>query len=179
MNQPRPVVFLDRDGVINRRIIDGYVRRPDELALLPGAIEAIAAVTRAGLHCAVVTNQRGIALGLMTLADVAEIHRIIEQQVAEVGGLLEEFYVCPHDRHEHCPCRKPRAGLLDQAHQRAAVDWSASFLVGDSDTDIQAGQARGVTTIKVAGPSKAAPDHLAADLPAAIRLIADLTRRPC
>ena len=174
-----PVVFLDRDGVINRRIIDGYVRHEGEFELLAGAVEAMSCLSRAGFRLAVVTNQRGIALGLMNLEDVAHIHGIISRAVAAAGGHLDEFYVCPHDRDSGCPCRKPLPGLLDQAHAGAPVDWSSSFLVGDSDTDILAGKARGVTTIKVAGPSAVDPDHLAVDLPAAAALIVDPSRRPC
>lgn len=165
-------LFLDRDGVLNRRIVDGYVRGPDELEILPGVPEALARLTRAGWRAVVVTNQRGIALGLMSREDVAQVHGVLSDRVAEAGGRLEEFYVCPHDRDTGCPCRKPEPGLLDQAHARAAVDWSRSVLIGDSDSDIEAGKARGLYTIKVAGPSGVGADEEVADLPAALpRLI--------
>jgi len=107
----------------------------------------------------------------MSLEDVRSVHAILRDRVAEAGGCLEEFYLCPHDRDEACPCRKPAPGLLDQAHAVHAVDWSRSVLIGDSDTDIEAGKARGVRTIKVAGPSAVGADEEVADLPAAVDLL--------
>ena len=168
-----PTVFLDRDGVINRRIMADYVTCLAEFQLLPGVLEAIARLTRAGFRLAVVTNQRGIAVGRMSRTDVDRVHRHLSERVAELGGHLAEFYVCPHDRDEGCGCRKPDPGLLDQADRTLAVDWEASFLVGDSDSDIRAGAARGVTTVKVAGRGEAIADHYAADLPEAVAWILD------
>lgn len=165
-----PTAFLDRDGVLNRRIIDDYVTDWSEFVILPGAVDAVVALNRAGYRCVVVTNQRGIAIGRMSAETVAEIHQRFAKIVAEAGGKLDEFYVCPHDRHVGCPCRKPRPGLLDQAHQHSPVDFSRSLLIGDSDSDILAGQARGVATIKVAGPSSVSPSYEAVDLGEAVRL---------
>ncbi len=175
MKKPRKTDFLDRDGVINRHIIDDYVTDPHECVMLEGAVEAISLLGRAGYRTVVVTNQRGIAIGRMSYEAVNAVHRFIRERVAAAGGSLEEFYICPHDRDAGCECRKPAPGLLDQAHRRESVDWAASFLVGDSDSDIQAGRQRGLTTIKVAGPSTADPDHECLDLPAAAQWI--LTRR--
>lgn len=171
MNRPVPTVFLDRDGVINRRLLNDYVTQPEGLEILPGVTQALDRLHKAGWRCAVVTNQRGIALGRMTRLDVDAIHHFLAKEVAAAGGLLTEFYVCPHDRHEGCPCRKPAPGLLDQAHAFRPVDWLGSWLVGDSDSDILAGKARNLRTIKVAGPGQADWDHLCSDLPAAVELI--------
>ena len=171
MRAPRKTVFLDRDGVLNRRILGDYVTSPAEFQLLDGVCRAVAALNRAGFRTVVVTNQRGIAIGRMTRADVDRVHELLSAGVHASGGCLDEFYVCPHDRDDGCVCRKPRAGLLDQADAATPVDFAASFLIGDSDTDILAGKARGVTTIKVAGPSEADPDYLAEDLPVAVDII--------
>lgn len=168
------VVFLDRDGVLNRRIVDDYVTCLEEFELLPGVPESLARLTEHGFRLAVVTNQRGIAVGRMSRKAVDEVHAFLKRKVTRAGGLLEEFYVCPHDRDEGCPCRKPKPGLLDLANELSPVDWSRSFLIGDSDSDIQAGLARSVTTIKVAGPSRVGADYECSDLGEAVSLILEI-----
>lgn len=161
-------VFLDRDGVINHRWIDDYVTSWDRFHLLPGVLDAIRRLHEAGFRVVIVTNQRGIALGRMSRATVNAIHERLDETIRAAGGALAGIYVCGHDNSDGCLCRKPKPGLLDQAHADDAVDWSRSYMVGDSDTDILAGQARGVTTIKVAGPSAVAADVACNDLPAAV-----------
>lgn len=164
----RKTVFLDRDGVINQRIMDYWVRDAAEFTLLPGVVEAIVALNAAGYRTVVVTNQRGLAIGRLTWDQLNSVHTYLRETVAAAGGDLNHIYVCPHDRDEGCSCRKPQPGLLDAAHGDDAVDWAASFLVGDRDSDIGAGKARGVTTFKVAGPSRLGADYEVADLPAAV-----------
>jgi len=165
-------VFLDRDGVINKLLVDDWVTRWRDFEILDGALAAIAHLNRSGYRTVVVTNQRGIALGRMSADRVAKIHRRLSREAAALGASLNEFYVCPHDSQAGCPCRKPMPGLLDQAHQHQPVDWQGSVMVGDKDTDIVAGTARGLTTIKVAGPSQAHPDFTVANLTEAARIIA-------
>lgn len=162
--EPQKTVFLDRDGVLNHRIPGDYVTHPGELQPLDRVFEAVRLLSEKGFRLVVVTNQRGIALGRMTRRAVDEIHRWLDRRAEESGGCLREFYVCPHDRDEGCNCRKPKPGLLDQAHRHRPVDWTHSFLIGDSDSDILAGKSRGVTTIKIGDPSPAGADHCAADL---------------
>ena len=149
MREPVPTVFLDRDGVINRRVPDDYVTCRSEFQVLPGSLNAIALLNRAGFRTVVVTNQRGIALGRMTRGDVDVIHRELSRLVQDSGGCLEEFYLCPHDRDAGCDCRKPMPGLLDRAHRFLPVAWPLSYLVGDSDSDILAGRARKLVTVKI------------------------------
>ena len=164
-------VFLDRDGVINRRLIGDYVTCLEELDILDGAITAICRLNQAGFRTVVVTNQRGIAIGRMTREAVDKVHLHLSEQISSAGGCLEEFYVCPHQRNTGCGCRKPDPGLLDQANRTRPVAWDRSYLIGDSDTDIEAGQKRGVTTIKVAGSGNSQPDQECVDLPAAVAWI--------
>jgi len=173
---PQKTVFLDRDGVINRRLVGDYVSRWADFDILAGALPAIARLNQAGFRTVVVTNQRGLAIGRTQPEALAEIHRRLSEAAARAGARLTEFYVCPHDYDDGCLCRKPKPGLLDQANEAAPVDWARSFLIGDSDSDIRAGQARGVAAIKVAGPSLASPDHEAPDLAAAADIV--LGRRP-
>ena len=178
MNPNQATVFLDRDGVINRRIIDGYVTRWTEFQLLDGVVSSLVKLHQNGFRLAVVTNQRGIHLGLMTLNDVNHIHRKLSEAVTKAGGSLNEFYVCPHGRSQGCSCRKPKSGLLDQAHNHRPVNWPQSFLVGDSETDITAGNRRGVTTIKIGKSKTSRADLIVADLVSATRYILGTLTKP-
>lgn len=166
-----PTIFLDRDGVLNRRIIDDYVTCRAEFELLSGVPQALRALQDAGYRLVVVTNQRGIAVGRMSRAAVDDVHHYLNEQLAAAGTAVDAFYVCPHDRHVGCPCRKPAPGLLDMAHQDQAAAWDRSYLIGDSDSDIAAGRARGVTTIKVAGRGDGSADKIRDDLSAAVAAI--------
>jgi len=141
-------VFLDRDGVINRKMPEGqYVKSWSEFQLLPGAVEAIVKLKRAGLLVIVVSNQRGIALGLYNRDDVDRIHSRLQQDLAAQGAEIDGFYICPHDL-DTCNCRKPLTGLFDQA-KAAFPDLlpETSVLIGDSLSDIEFGCSLGMTTI--------------------------------
>jgi D-glycero-D-manno-heptose 1,7-bisphosphate phosphatase len=144
-------VFLDRDGVINRKPPTGeYVTRWSEFQFLPGASEAIARMTGAGLRIVVVTNQRGIARGLVADVDVLDIHRRMTNAIAHSGGRIDAVYYCPHDDGE-CECRKPATGLFRRAQSDdPTIDFARSVVIGDSWTDIQAGNAIGALTILIA-----------------------------
>lgn len=143
----RKAVFLDRDGVINRcPPPHDYIKTGRELELLPGVPEAIRALNEAGYLVLVVTNQRGVARGLMTMADVDDIHRRLCEELARFGAHIDRIYVCPHDNGQ-CACRKPDIGLFLQAEQDYEIDKAASWMIGDSDSDREAGRRYGVRTI--------------------------------
>jgi D-glycero-D-manno-heptose 1,7-bisphosphate phosphatase len=150
----RPVsyVFLDRDGVLNRKMPEGeYVRRWSQFEWLPGAEEAVARMNRAGVTTIVVSNQRGIALGLYTLADVEVIHSNMQGDLARKGARLGAIYYCPHDKGE-CNCRKPDIGLFEQAFEKFPdANPQNSVLIGDSLSDIQAGRRMGMRTVFIQG----------------------------
>lgn len=140
-----PAAFLDRDGVLNHRIPgDTYVTRPDELEVLPHVSEAARRLAAAGYALVVITNQRGVARGFMSLTDVEAIHAKLKEHFQAAGAPLAGVYVCPHDRDEGCPCRKPRPGMLLQAAKDLGLDLSASLLIGDSESDLAAAKAAGV-----------------------------------
>lgn len=145
-------VFLDRDGVLNEKMPEGcYVRTPAEFHPLPGVAEAIARLNRAGLLVLVVTNQRGVARGLYTLADVEAIHTEFQQYLAGFGAHIDGFFVCPHDKGE-CNCRKPLPGLFEQAlAQFPQLAPSTSIMIGDSLGDIEFGRRLGITTVYLVG----------------------------
>lgn len=141
-------VFLDRDGTLNVKAATGdYVKSAEELRMLPGAAAAVAALRRAGIPAFVVTNQRGIALGRMSAADLEDVHRRLEREIAAAGGALAGVYSCPHGFGE-CDCRKPLPGLLHRVvadHPEIALE--RSVVVGDTLADLQAAAAAGTPAI--------------------------------
>lgn len=168
------LILLDRDGTINAKAPEGeYVTRVEELEMLPGASRAIARLGRHGLPIAVVTNQRGIARGRMTEADLSSIHRAIAAELATEGGSVQAWLHCPHER-DRCECRKPEPGMLTAALERFGVEPAAAVMIGDADSDVEAGQRAGVRTIRIGGGHRAGdatPDRVVADLSAAVGLI--------
>jgi D-glycero-D-manno-heptose 1,7-bisphosphate phosphatase len=148
-------VFLDRDGVTNRKLPEGqFVRCWRDFEFLPGVESAIAALNRSGRHIIVISNQRGIALGLYTRADVETLHMKLQEHMAEHGAHIDAFYYCPHDRNQ-CDCRKPKTGLFEQVF-RDFPEASAqnSIVIGDSITDIQAARTLGLLAIFIQGDPK-------------------------
>jgi D-glycero-D-manno-heptose 1,7-bisphosphate phosphatase len=142
-------VFLDRDGVINRRIPGDYVRTWEQFRFLRGARAGLRLLREAGFLLVVFTNQRGIARGLMTEEDLAEVHRRMLAELDRAGVALDAIYHCPHDQDADCDCRKPRPGMLARAIERFDVDPARSWVVGDSPSDLEAGRAVGVPGILV------------------------------
>lgn len=147
---PSPV-FLDRDGVICRRRPGDYVRRWAEFEFLPRAPEALALLTAHGYLTIVVTNQRGIARGLMTEEDLAEIHQRMCSALAAAGARLDAIYHCPHEAGT-CRCRKPGTGLFEQARADfPGLDFAGGYMIGDSPSDMEAGRRLRLRTILVRG----------------------------
>jgi D-glycero-D-manno-heptose 1,7-bisphosphate phosphatase len=136
MATPIDLIVLDRDGVINEDSAD-YIKSPDEWVPIPGSIEAIAELTRAGFSIVVVSNQSGIGRGLFTLGDLETIHEKMEHCVAKAGGKLAGIYFCPHHPDELCDCRKPRAGLLERIVDELGVSLAGVPLVGDKVADLE------------------------------------------
>jgi len=145
-------VFLDRDGVINRKSAEGeYVGHSDSFHILPGVEAAIAALNQSGQVVIVVTNQRGIALGYYTKSDVDAIHERLQEHLAQQGSHIDAFYFCPHDKNE-CNCRKPKTGLFEQAFlDFPNASATNSIVIGDSLSDIQAARSLGAPSIFIHG----------------------------
>jgi D-glycero-D-manno-heptose 1,7-bisphosphate phosphatase len=160
-------VFLDRDGVLNRKLPEGaYVSAWAQFQWLPGAVEAIARMNRAGLTVIVVSNQRGIALGRVSVEQLELVHDQMRSHLAGQGARLDAIYYCPHDRGE-CNCRKPDIGLFEQAmNDFPQVNANNSVVIGDSLSDIQAGRRLGMKTIFIQGE----PDRQKAGAQAAASL---------
>ena len=178
----KKAAFLDRDGVINRKRPEGeYVTRWDELKILPGVAEAIAMLRHAGYEVVVISNQRCVAKGLLTMDGLWALHERMSQELARAGGLLTAAYYCPHDLQPPCTCRKPLPGMLLQAAAEHGIDLASSWMIGDSDIDIQAGQAAGCRTarISVSGQHLHNLADISADsLLAAVRQILNYVRAP-
>jgi D-glycero-D-manno-heptose 1,7-bisphosphate phosphatase len=171
-------VFLDRDGTLVRE--RGYVTAPEMVEVLPGVPEALVLMRGAGWKLFVVTNQACVAKGLVTEDELAGIHQRLVAMLGAEGALLDGIYFCPHhpdgsvpDYAIECACRKPRAGLLEQAAREHHLDLAACVMVGDTQRDLDAGRAAGTRTVLVRTGKGAAltpdpgPDHAAADLLAA------------
>ncbi len=142
------IVFLDRDGVINEDKPD-YVKSWEEFSFLPGSKEAIKSLNDAKYGIIVVTNQAGIAKGLVSKITVEEINRRMRGEVEEAGGEILSVYVCPHQTADNCQCRKPKTLLFKQAIKKFKINCKQSFLVGNAARDIEAGRKIGCQTILV------------------------------
>jgi D-glycero-D-manno-heptose 1,7-bisphosphate phosphatase len=143
-------VFLDRDGVINRKMPSGaYVERWEQFEFLPGAIEALELLAAARIRAVVVTNQRGVALGRMTMANVDEIHRRMQEELGSKRAECAAVLVCPHEQGT-CDCRKPGLGLFRRAQQLIReIDLDRAVVIGDSATDLLPGNQLGCPSFLV------------------------------
>mgnify|MGYP005860634619 FL=1 len=146
-------IFLDRDGTINKMV--GFITKPEQFELLPGVAKAIKAINKSGYLAIVITNQPVIARGDCTFEQLQTIHNKMETELGKEGAFVDAIYVCPHhtdkgfsgERPEYkcdCDCRKPKPGLLLQAAKDFNIDLSQSYMIGDSDGDVRAGENAGV-----------------------------------
>ncbi len=141
----RKLIVLDRDGVINEDS-DAFIKTLDEWIPLPGSIDAIARLSRAGWQVCIATNQSGIARGLFDSATLESMHQRLRDLVAEQGGRIELILHCPHGPDQGCDCRKPRPGLFRRiAEHYGYADLAGVPAVGDSLRDLQACAALGAT----------------------------------
>ncbi len=132
------LIILDRDGVINEDS-DAYVKTIDEWKPIPGSMQAIALLNRAGFRVAIATNQSGISRGMFDLETLAAMHNKMYKLAAEVGGHIDSVFFCPHGPEANCMCRKPKSGLFLEIALRYSVSLQGVPVVGDSLRDIQAG----------------------------------------
>jgi D-glycero-D-manno-heptose 1,7-bisphosphate phosphatase len=131
------LLILDRDGVINQDS-DAYIKSVEEWIPIPGSIDAIAQLSKAGWTVAIATNQSGIARGYYDLATLNAMHARLRELVAEQGGEVGLIVYCPHGPDEGCDCRKPKPGMLKTIADHYAVDLAGVWFVGDSKGDLEA-----------------------------------------
>lgn len=158
LSQQQRAIFLDRDGTINRYV--GFLRKPEEFSLLDGVAEAIRSINQSGYLAIVATNQPVIARGEVTWEQLNEIHCKMETLLGQAGAYVDDIFICPHHPDRgfpgevpaykiNCDCRKPKPGLLLQAAEQHHIDLANSWMLGDSWTDIEAGNAAGCRTILI------------------------------
>ena len=147
-------IFLDRDGTLIREV--AYLSRLEEVKILEQAASAVSRINRAGILAVVITNQSGVARGLLSEERLREINRSIARSFARRGACLDAFYYCPHHPgaglvayRQSCRCRKPQPGLLLEAAQELGIDLRRSCMVGDRLVDVQAGRSVGCTSVLV------------------------------
>ncbi len=139
-------VFLDRDGVLNAEPVSYYLYRPEDVQVPAGVIEGLRRMKEAGYLLIVITNQAGVAKGLYGRQDVLRVHDHFQ---GLCGGLLDDIYFCPHhpDHSTNSLLRKPDSLMLEKAMAKYNIDSAVSWMVGDKERDVQAGQKAGVNTI--------------------------------
>lgn len=189
----QPAAFLDRDGTLNVDV--GYPDSLEKIALIPGAVEAVRLLNRAGYRVVVVSNQSGVARGYFNEARVEEINRGVAEMFAREGARIDGFYYCPHlpeaevaRYRRECDCRKPAPGMLRQAAREMPLDLSRSLIIGDKYSDIAAGKALGLRAILVrtgegarqharygADDAVPQPDYVAGDVLDAVRWLLEVT----
>jgi D-glycero-D-manno-heptose 1,7-bisphosphate phosphatase len=152
-------VFLDRDGVINQKPPEGdYVTRWEDFHILPGVVEGVALLRQAGFRVIVVTNQRCVAKGLLSVAELEKMHRRMSSLLARGGAAIDGIYYCPHEMEPRCNCRKPAPGMLLDAASEHGIELPASWMIGDSDIDIEAGRNAGCKTAYLLATNEAADE---------------------
>jgi D-glycero-D-manno-heptose 1,7-bisphosphate phosphatase len=148
-------VFLDRDGVINRKMPEGdYVKDWSEFFFLPGVFEALEILKCKDILTIIITNQSCIAKGIISEKQLQDIHGKMQREIQIHNGNIDAIYFCPHDISDRCDCRKPKPGLIFKAldefwKNKIKINFNKSFLIGDSESDIIAGQAAGLATIMI------------------------------
>ena len=150
----KPAIFLDRDGTLNEDV--GYLDSLDRLRIFPWSVDAVRLLRRAGYAAVVVTNQDGVARGLVEEPFVEEVRQVIDRRLAAVGERLDGHYACPHDPHarvrayrRECDCRKPRPGMIRQAARDLDLDVGRSVVVGDKWSDVALARAAGTRAVLV------------------------------
>lgn len=176
------VVFLDRDGVINRDS-PAYIKTWEEFEFLPGSLEAMALLTRHGFTIIVITNQSIIGRGMVDLKTLSHTHRQMSEAVAAHGGSIRGIFFCPHHPEDGCDCRKPAPGLIFKAQDTYDIDLSNAVMVGDSAKDIECARnagcgtsvlvktGNGLSAMDALAEKEIRPDYQAEDLLDAARWI--------
>lgn len=161
-NLKKNAVFLDRDGTIIDDV--GYIKDPSLVRFLPGALEALTRLQDAGFALVVVSNQSGIARGIISLDELHAVRERFCELLKNNHIVLTDYLFCPHhpsgaveEFRKVCPCRKPAPGMLIDAAARHGIDLKSSWMIGDKNDDVRAGLAAGTRTVRLADPRKRRP----------------------
>ncbi|MDD5455830.1 MAG: HAD-IIIA family hydrolase [Candidatus Margulisbacteria bacterium] len=141
-------LFLDRDGVINKKLDNDYVKNWQEFKFLPYVKSSLAQLSQFFKYIIVFSNQQGIGKNLMTSKDLANIHKQMTAAICKAGGRIDKIYFCPHEASRNCLCRKPALGMALQAKEDFPdIDFRKSIMVGDSEIDMKFGKGLGSRTV--------------------------------
>ena len=147
-------LFLDRDGVINQRPLNDYVKKTEDFVFLPGVIEALRLLSSVFGKIVVVTNQQGVGLGLMNSETLHKIHQLMLEGVSDGGGRIDLVLACTETRDQLNNCRKPSTAMADEAAEKIpSIRFAQSVMVGDTETDIQFGKNAGMQTVLIGSES--------------------------
>jgi len=166
----RRAIFLDRDGTIT--IDTGYPSDPDEVELLPGAADGLRTLRDRGWALVLVSNQSAVGRGIITLEQAQAVHDRLLVALRASGVEFDGAYYCPHTPDDACECRKPRSGLLRRAATELRLDLAGSVMVGDRQSDVEAGRDAGCTTVLL-GPGEGDPDVRATDWAELVATVTD------
>lgn len=158
LSNKQKAIFLDRDGTVNKYV--GFLRKTEQMELVEDAAEAIKLINRSGYLVVIITNQPVIARGEVTFEELEKINNKMETLLGKEGAYLDGIYFCPHHPHKgyegevpelkiDCNCRKPKPGLLIKAARELNIDLEKSWMIGDSDSDVQAGKNAGCKAVKI------------------------------
>jgi D-glycero-D-manno-heptose 1,7-bisphosphate phosphatase len=171
----KKAVFFDRDGVVNRRIVGGYVTKWDEFELLPDIGQLLRDLKRLGYLAIIITNQRGVGLGRMTEADLLSIHETLQQQLEDEYGVRFDDIISCTDATDDSLRRKPSPEMFKEAAKKFDIDLSKSWMIGDSHTDIEAGNRAGTKTAFLINAHEPAPTNATILIKSVHDIIAHLT----
>lgn len=176
-------LFLDRDGVINVRLVGDYIKSVEEFEFIPGVLNAIVQFSKQFGKIVVVTNQQGISKGKMTERNLEDIHRYMRLEIEKHSGRIDAIYHAPQLASEQSEMRKPNVGMAKKAQlDFPEINFEKSVMIGDSDSDIEFGQALGMITVKLDAPetSKSTPTMRCSNLESCLELFEEpLKNRPC
>ena len=168
----RRAAFLDRDGVINRKAPEPeYVTTWEEVVILSGVPEAISLLNQSGISVIVVSNQRCVAKGLISIPALEQLHDRMRENLAAQGARIDAIYYCPHEEEPACRCRKPAPGMLLDAARDHNIHLGASWMIGDSVADVEAGRRAGCKTALIGDLETADADLVAGSLLESVRKI--------
>ncbi len=180
----KKVIFLDRDGVINRDpggwTKYDYVTKWEEFFFIEGAIEALKRLKEAGYKICLISNQAGISKGYFSEDDLNSLNEKMLAEIEKGGGGIDELYYCLHQTKDDCDCRKPKTGMIEEALKNTHADLRNTFIVGDSWRDVEAGKKMGMKTVLVLSGKTflsdtknwpLQPDYIKKDLSEAVDMI--------
>lgn len=140
-------VFLDRDGIINQKIENGYVLKWEDFKFLPQVADAIHLINQKKIPVIIISNQACVGKGLITVQELREINDRMLKELKDKGAKVDDIFICPHKPEDDCDCRKPKAGLFKQALKKyPAIEIKESWFIGDSKSDMEAGVSAGCKT---------------------------------